>query len=37
MDLLLQRGLPVRSAGSKEGQIKPGEVEQIVPQGYTPK
>ena len=39
MELLLQKGLPVRGATSKQGagQIKPGEVEQTVPEGYTPK
>jgi|SRR5579863_1676042 len=38
MDLLIKKGLPVRGAGSKVApQIKPGEVDQTVPQGYTPR
>ena len=39
MDRLLQKGLPARGETSKQGagQIKAGEVEQIVPKGYTPR
>lgn len=39
MDLLLKKGLPVRGAGSQPAtaRIKPGEVDQTVPQGYTPR
>ena len=37
MDLLIEKGLPVRSPGSKEGHLEPGEVEQTVPKGYMPK
>jgi hypothetical protein len=36
MDLLLQKGLPVRNSSTPAGQIKPGEVHETVPKGYTP-
>ncbi|HKS97122.1 MAG TPA: hypothetical protein VJV74_13445 [Terriglobia bacterium] len=36
MDLLLQKGLPVRNSSTPAGQIQPGEVQETVPKGYTP-
>lgn len=39
MDLLLKKGLPVRAAAPKPAasEIKPNEVNQMTPQGYTPR
>lgn len=39
MDLLLKKGLPVRAAPPKPAasEIKPSEVNQMTPQGYTPR
>jgi hypothetical protein len=37
MDLLLQRGLPVETSPTGQGELQPGAVQQYtVPKGYTP-
>jgi len=37
MDILLQKGLPVRDSKTPKGSIQPGEVQQYtVPQGFMP-